>query len=704
MKKKQRKTVRKQLARGVVALIALGFAFGTSVDAAEKLPRKLPSVQHEMVPHVVLPETIQYDPVAKSTSSLQSGPGQAGAYGNASPYVATYTAFPSYVLPNNTEMRTVGQSVYPVTPPQAIPLPKAKPENDEESTLDQLGMDLEKLDFIEGDTEAAPILLASGQEEIVPATPLSLWENDIMQTGIFCQKPAKPPAAWSFTSPIFKAASVPMGWGGASHGGYITQTGPRGCMSQVGFNPGGGMAPQGGMMQPPMSTFQSGQQGMPQAYTLPNGMTLLTMPPDHSRCGVLRCRCGNSPRMMLLPGAPGGMPMQQPMMPGMMPGTDTTSMMMSYPMQGGMMQPGMMMPQQGMMSGMMGMPPQMQMQIQPVMAMTPYGMSVVGYQQIPHQAPMMNPMMAAMAAQVQAQQGPMPGQMQGMMNVGMNPMTGNMVIMGNGMMPAEYARQMMQMQQAGQAGDVAAKGTTEEGQAEQSEGLKTPLSIHANPMAAMMQGQYANPYAMYANQAAVQQQNPAVGTDSQCAQQAMMPMMMPPLFFQPGMQSGMMTPAMNGYEFSGMYMTPYGMMTMNQAMPMNGYSMGYGMMPGMMNVGMGGQADMNRGVTMADLMQLMTMMNNQKAEPRRFRLFQRLAERREARRAGHAQHDPFQDLMSFWTSPYTPADTAMRMPSRNAYPYGYFGAQVAPQSTANYGGYYNLYMGNTTYPGTSGLY
>ena len=46
-----------------------------------------------------------------------------------------------------------------------------------------------------------------------------------------------------------------------------------------------------------------------------------------------------------------------------------------------------------------------------------------------------------------------------------------------------------------------------------------------------------------------------------------------------------------------------------------------------------------------------------------------------------------------------PMDTAMQMPARNAYPYGYFGAQVGPQETANYGGFYNLYMGNTTYPG-----
>jgi hypothetical protein len=57
-------------------------------------------------------------------------------------------------------------------------------------------------------------------------------------------------------------------------------------------------------------------------------------------------------------------------------------------------------------------------------------------------------------------------------------------------------------------------------------------------------------------------------------------------------------------------------------------------------------------------------------------------------------------LMQAWTTPYmSPMDSSVRMPSRNMYPYGYFGAQAGQQDTANYGGYYNLYMGNTSYPG-----
>lgn len=58
-----------------------------------------------------------------------------------------------------------------------------------------------------------------------------------------------------------------------------------------------------------------------------------------------------------------------------------------------------------------------------------------------------------------------------------------------------------------------------------------------------------------------------------------------------------------------------------------------------------------------------------------------------------------QMLANQWGQPYATPSTMMRMPSANAYPYGYFGAQVAPQSSANFGGYYNMYRGYTMYPG-----
>jgi hypothetical protein len=80
-------------------------------------------------------------------------------------------------------------------------------------------------------------------------------------------------------------------------------------------------------------------------------------------------------------------------------------------------------------------------------------------------------------------------------------------------------------------------------------------------------------------------------------------------------------------------------------------------------------------------------------------MMERIAERREARKAASDNNDPFAMLMQAWSTPYTANDAALRMPSRNAYPYGYFGVQAAPMNTANYGGYHNLYLGNTAYPG-----
>jgi hypothetical protein len=125
---------------------------------------------------------------------------------------------------------------------------------------------------------------------------------------------------------------------------------------------------------------------------------------------------------------------------------------------------------------------------------------------------------------------------------------------------------------------------------------------------------------------------------------------------------------------------------------------GYGMpmmMAGYHQQGMfgGGQG----GMTVSDMLQLMTFLNNNKPQQRRGRMADRLAERRENRRA--AGNDPFTMLMQAWTTPYVTPDTTLRMPARNAYPYGFFGAQALPANTANYGGYHNLYYGSTSYPG-----
>lgn len=659
-----------------------------------------------MVPHVVLPESIEYHRVSKNLRRPNFDLDRAGDFGMVSPYVASYTAFPSYQVPLATGMKSVNQSVYPVSP-QPLPLPA------KEKTPNQPRQEEESFELVGNATEeevTTPIRLASADEEIVQAVPLSSWENNIEQTGIFCQKPAKPPAAWSFTSPIFKAASVPMGWGPAGHTGYINQYGPRGCTTQIGFQPMGGapmggmdpqngMMMQPGMMQPPMQTFQMGRMnGGLQTYQLPNGMTLLSLPPDHSRCGVFRCRCGNTPRMMLLPPGPAGMAPQAPMngpeammMPGMMGGMNMMAgmpgMMGATPfrpvgmggMGGGMMHPMMMqnpmmmqqammqqqmmqqaMMQQAMMQQMM----QPQIQMMPMSVMTPYGPMFAGYQAVP----VMNPMA--------------------------------------GMMPMQQKMQAQALQNASDSGS--------EGKEEASQELKAPMPLGGQCLQGGMAfpgGMFANPYGMYAAQAdaaagaAGADQN-AAGDAANAQGQAQAGMMNPMMMCNPMMMQGMQNMQMGGMQnpmmFSmnpcaGTCMTPYGMMAMN---PMMGY--------GMMNVGMqndygmgGGQAaSMGRGdqATVSDLIQVMMLMNvMNKQEPRKGpirRLLSRFRERRNA-----PEHDPFQQLMQAWTTPYYQPDTAVRMPSRNAYPYGYFGAQPGAVDTANYGGFYNLYMGNTSYPG-----
>lgn len=746
MKKKTRKTIKKTLAAGVVSLIALSFGFGGASAQAKDCgvhqgncscaSKLAPSVQHELVPHVVLPESIEYHQTPKQNRSINLCLDRAGDYGMVQPYVASYIAFPSYQIPSPTQMKAVGQSVYPVSPQiktKVLPKPlPAKSENDELLLDEPIALTDAAKDSIElGDNgkQDSSIQLASGFEEIVPATPLSELDNNVEQTGLFCQKPAKPPAAWSFTSPIFKAASVPMGWGSPGFNGMITQYGPRGCATQVGFQPMGGMGGDpsmmqqgmGGMMpgmgmQPPMNTFSMGPNaGMNpngvNVQQLPNGMLLLTAPPDHARCGLLRCRCGNQPRMMVLPGASGGMPGMMPQQPnqGMMPGMMGVGMMhaqqmpmMQNPMMGGMGMQNPMMMQQAMMRQQMMMQ-QPTMQMMPITAMTPYGMTVVGYQPVPVMPqPMVSPMMQ-----------------QAMMQ---NPYAPTM---GMGMMPNEYIQQMQQMQE--QFNRQMAQVDGMEDSKDGSE-LKAPQmlgSMAMNPYGNM----YANPYGMYAQQAkpaAKDGQKSEAGegnaeacNDPSCmaGQCGMSPMMM---YSQPMMGGGIgmnMNPMagsmMAQNPYGGMYMTPFGMMSMQNSMyspmqPMNGnMGMGYGMMPvsmgGMNDMmgGMGGQ-DMNANVTMSDLITVMMLMNQQQNNKpqRRFRLFQRIAERREARRNGQAnQMDPFAQLMQAWTTPYVAPDTAMRMPSRNMYPYGYFGAQPTGMQTANYGGYYNLYMGNSNYPG-----
>ena len=590
---------------GLSGLLALGLSI---VNAADTVPR-LPNVLHEMVPHVVLPETVQYNKTAKNT------PGT-GYTGVNSPYVATYVAYPSYQVPPTAAFRPVGQSVYPVSP-QLLPAPLPKEQNEQLEAPAEEQFVLTGRDVNLSDKMSEPIQLAAVAEEVVPTLPKPT--GTVQQTGMFCQHPASPPSAWAFSSPLFKAASVPAGWGGGNMGS-INHHSPRGSGQHIGFQSGGvaGVAPvaDGSVAAAqgvPYSTFQMGHQAPeqvgPQAQVLPNGMVLLTLPPNHNNCGLLRCRSGHSPQTMLLPPAGYNFPQQSPqamMMPG--------NFDMPYMQVSGQPQ---MMPQ---------------MQTAPMMVMTPMGPAIVGQQQMP----MMNPM--------------------SMMNPQFSPM--QQMPMATMAMPNPMV--------AAQATVAADADATDE------EPTQTPPPV-ANPMALV-----ATPFGYYA----VQTSADAAQNDAavQLAQS------------QALLQSQMAT--VNPY--AGLYATPFGYIAMNPAGQFGGYGMpmmnaGYqqpGMPFGMMN---GGQ-----GMTVSDMLQIMTFLNQNKSQQRRARLAERLAERRERRTAGN---DPFAQLMQAWSTPYVAPDTALRMPARNAYPYGYFGAQALPMDTANYGGYHNLYFGSTAYPG-----
>jgi hypothetical protein len=700
MKKKLRKPVQrkwsvKKYSIGVVGTLALSVGFCSPLNGAEQSAKNVkvavPNVRHELVPHVVLPETIQYNKIAGNLCS-QPGLSKVGDYGMVSPYVATYIPFPSYQIPYAAAMKTVNQSVYPVSPKRLPLLPKKSidedaviPEKSEpksESELDS-ALAAEEKDGSVGDTDVAPILLASNSEEVVQAVPQTSWNNsEVTQTGIFCAKPPKQPAAWSFSSPIFKVASVPASAGNqVGYNGFIHQFGPRGCATQLGFHPTGNIGENGvPIPYPPFPMGQGIGNGV-QTQVLPNGMVLLTVPPDHSRCGLLRCH-GHSPRMMLLPPVPGtGMPTTAPQQP-QMPPTSSGAMMLPVPGFPGV-------------SGYVPMQAQYplpttspQPQLMPVTAMTPWGLTVVGYQQIP----VTNPVNET-----------------GMYGMGMI-----------------SAQQLQALQLAQQSSGVSQQlQQSAEGEDETDGELKTPLpinpqTVHALPMLDGVTNSYANPYALYAQQFAATNQigntNPNTVGNTAANFPAMPPIMFLPSQTNYGYGNGYNTA---GNSFAGVYMTPYGMMVMPSATPINGYannfsngnglSMGYGLMPVGMQPNIAGlpglvgqNAGMNQGgLNLSEVLQLVMLLNNNNNQQRhRPRLFERIAMRREQRREHLMQTDPLNQLMQAWTTPYmSPTDSVVRMPSRNAYPYGYFGAQAGQQNTANYGGYYNLYMGNTSYPG-----
>ena len=92
----------------IAAAANIGFTVTTVVAAEPQVVGKY----YIQVPHVVLPETIQY----KHFNDRQ----ESGGSVNVSQYPATYTAFPSYSIPESTDFRTISQIYYPVTPTDQV--------------------------------------------------------------------------------------------------------------------------------------------------------------------------------------------------------------------------------------------------------------------------------------------------------------------------------------------------------------------------------------------------------------------------------------------------------------------------------------------------------------------------------------------------------------------------------------------------------
>lgn len=90
------------------AIGAVVFLNVTKITASEP---SNPNRFRVQVPHVVLPETIQY----KEYTDAKSWPEHNGGVG-AARRPAFYTPFPSYSLPEDTEFRVINQLYYPVTP------------------------------------------------------------------------------------------------------------------------------------------------------------------------------------------------------------------------------------------------------------------------------------------------------------------------------------------------------------------------------------------------------------------------------------------------------------------------------------------------------------------------------------------------------------------------------------------------------------
>ncbi|MDR1485606.1 MAG: hypothetical protein LBT09_12385 [Planctomycetaceae bacterium] len=722
-------------------------------------------MHYELVPHVVLPETIEYN-----HSAPKSGNTNAHAI-TASPFVATYTAFPSYNLPANTGFRQINQLVYPITPktlPMPLPQKNSKKDTDNkrnekrsvETQLEKNQLEKDQIEkqidpFLEQPSNktlsktvsnktqksdnnrtdnysvademfdlSMAILQVSGTEEVVPATPRFALNEDVTQTGIFCNSAPKQPVAWSFSSPIFKVAAVPTGHG---NNGYISQFNPHGGVN-IGFQPthNGQPQPQFGNYPPNFAQNNFAQNNGANVQVLPNGMLLLSVPPSHHNCGLLRCRDHNW-RYMLLPPSANQIPNlpPQPAVQPQLPAPNPPTAMIDPQTQA------LMYPHQSLVNPYANPYPQ-QPQIMPITAMTPYGMAVVGYRQIP--TPQMNFGIHGQTGNFMNVAYNQPGQQFSHVQLQLaQQQLAQQQLIQQQLLQQQLAQQKQQLSANQNNTETQIKNTTDKDNNDESSELKTPLPINGTANGTVagnasiqdtgQMGLYANPYAMYALQSGnltagannngvgeagkgiSGEQSVGISTAHSNPQFNILsnpyasnyPMaMLPQQFGMYGSPYGFnpySTPIYPAAQFGGQFvnqqfMPPFGQPYLNAGyMPVNFQQP---TPQQQMNQGNG------NGLSMSDVLLLMMLMKENNKPQRRLTFFERIAERRAARRQRAEQNDPFNQIMQMWSAPFY-ADSTARMPASNAYPYGYFGAQPAPINTANYGGYHNLYYGNTTY-------
>ncbi|MDR1491362.1 MAG: hypothetical protein LBT05_01375 [Planctomycetaceae bacterium] len=134
--------------------------------------------------------------------------------------------------------------------------------------------------------------------------------------------------------------------------------------------------------------------------------------------------------------------------------------------------------------------------------------------------------------------------------------------------------------------------------------------------------------------------------------------------------------ATNPYAMNPYMTNPYAAMNMNPYM-MNPYAMNpYMMMNPMMAMGM--------GMTPPIIIQM------PQQAPQRMGLFARIRARR------NMQNNRYQEAVGSMASLFTSPE---RMPAKTAYPYGYFGATSQPYQSGYFGGYHDMYSQNIRFPG-----